>query len=156
MHPTTTNANGLRMLKASGVVCGFSSFGVSSDCLQISGYNPIIRLEGHQRRGGGVALFETDSFVAKHRSDLELAVVEFLWVEFRIKDLDILCGVCYRPPDNDSVSLVNFVSTLNWFLIKFINLSFPNSTASLCWVTLVLISTLQTIREYLVLFSYFD
>ena len=64
MHPITTNAKGLRMLKASGVVCGLSSFGVSSDCLQISGYNPIIRLERHQRRGGGVALFETDSFVS--------------------------------------------------------------------------------------------
>ena len=58
--------------------------------------------------GGGVALFAADSVVAKRRSDLELAVVEFLWVEFRIKDLDILCGVCYRPPDNESVSLVNF------------------------------------------------
>ena len=156
MHPTTTNAKGLRMLKASGVVCGLSSFGVSSDCLQITGYNPIIRLERHQRRSGGVALFETDPLVAKRRSDLELAVVEFLWVEFCIKDLDILCGVCYRPPDNDSVSLVNFMSTLNWFLIKFVNLSFPKSTASLCWVTLVLISMLQASREYLVFFSYFD
>ena len=87
--------------------------------------------------GGGVALFAADSVVAKRRSDLELAVVEFLWVEFRIK----------------GVSLVNFVSTLNWFLIKFANLSFPNST-SLCWVTLVLISTLQTIREYLVFFFF--
>ena len=30
--------------------------------------------------------------------------------------------------------LLIFFSTLDWFLIKFVNLSFPNSTASLCWV----------------------
>ena len=81
---------------------------VSSDCLQIQGYNPIIRLDRHQRMGGDVAFFTADSLVAKRRSDLELAAVEFLWIEFCIKHLDTLCGVCYRPPDNDSVSLVNF------------------------------------------------
>ena len=100
------------MLKAAGVVCGLSSFGVSSDCLQIPRYNPIIPVDRHHRMGDGVALFAADPLVAKRRSDLELGVVEFLWVEFRIKDLDTLCGVCYRPPDNDSVSLVNLFLVL--------------------------------------------
>ena len=77
---------------------------VSSDCLQIPGYNPIIRLDRHQRMGGGVAFFTANSLVVKRRLDLELVAVEFLWIEFCIKHLDILCGVCYRPPDNDSVS----------------------------------------------------
>ena len=59
--------------------------------------------------GGGVAFFTANSLVVKRsRLELELAAVEFLWIEFRIKHLDILCGVCYRPPDNDSVSLDNF------------------------------------------------
>ena len=30
---------------------------VSTYCLQIPGYNPIIRLDSHQRMGGGVAFF---------------------------------------------------------------------------------------------------
>ena len=30
---------------------------VSIDCLQIPGYNPIIRLDRHQRMGGGIAFF---------------------------------------------------------------------------------------------------
>ena len=81
---------------------------VPNDCLQIPGYNPIIRLDRHQRMGGGVAFFTANSVVVKRRLDLELAAVEFLWIEFRIKHFDILCGVCYRPPDNDSVSLDNF------------------------------------------------
>ena len=81
---------------------------VSSDCLQIPGYNPIIRLDRNQRMGDDVAFFTADSLVVKRRLDLELAAVEFLWIDFRIKHLDILCGVCYRPPDNDSVSLDNF------------------------------------------------
>ena len=50
--------------------------------------------------------------------DLELAAVEFLWIEFRIKHLDILCGVCYRPPDNDSVSLDNFFECFQLVLDK--------------------------------------
>ena len=36
------------------------------------------------------------------------AAVEFHWIDFRIKHLDILCEACYRPLDNDSVSLDNF------------------------------------------------
>ena len=91
---------------------------VSSDCLQIPGYNPIIRLDRLQRTGGGVAVFTTNSLVVKRRLDLELATVEFLWIEFRTKHLDILGGVCYRPPDNDSVSLDNFFEYFQLVLDK--------------------------------------
>ena len=76
--------------------------------VEIPGYGPIIRLDRHQRVGGGVAFFTANSLVVKCRLDLELVAVEFLWIEFRIKHLDILCGVCYRPPNNDSVFLDNF------------------------------------------------
>ena len=112
---------------------------VSSDCLQIPGYNPIIRRDRNQRMGGGVAFFTANSLVVKRRLHLELAAIEFLWIEFRIKHLDILCGLCYRPPDNDSVSLDNFF--FNWFLTKFVN--FPNNTLLLCWETLILTMMLQ-------------
>ena len=91
---------------------------VPNDCLQIPGYNPIIRLDRHQRMGGGVAFFTANSLVVKRRLDLELAAVEFLWIEFRIKHFDILCGVCYRPPDNDSVSLDNFFEYFQLVLDK--------------------------------------
>ena len=57
-----------------------------------------------------------NSLVVKRRLDLELATVEFLLIEFRIKHLDILCGVCYRPPDNDSVSLDNFFGSFQLVL----------------------------------------
>ena len=90
----------------------------------------IIRLDRNQRMGGGVAFFTANSLVVKRRLDLELAAVEFLWIEFRIKHLDILCGVCYRPPDNDSVSLIISLSAFNWFLTKFVN--FPNNMLLLC------------------------
>ena len=68
--------------------------------------------------GGGVAFFTANSVVVKRRLDLELAAVEFLWIEFRIRHLDILCGVCYRPPDNDSVSLDNFFEYFQLVLDK--------------------------------------
>ena len=57
---------------------------VCSDCLQISGYNPIIRLDRHNRMGGGVAFFTVSTLVAKRRVNLEFAAIEFLWIEFRI------------------------------------------------------------------------
>ena len=91
---------------------------VPSGCLQIPGYNPIIRLDRHQRMGGGVAFFTANSVVVKRRLDLELAAVEFLWIEFCIRHLDFLCGVCYRPPDNDSVSLDNFFEYFQLVLDK--------------------------------------
>ena len=91
---------------------------VSSDCLQIPGYNPIIRLNRYQRMGGGVAVFTANSLVVRRRLDLEFAAVELLWIEFRIKHLDIICGVCYRSPDNDSVSLDNFFEYFQLVLDK--------------------------------------
>ena len=110
---------------------------VSSDCLQIPGYGPMIWLDRQQTVGGGVAFFTANFLVVKRRFDLELVAVEFLWIAFRIKHLDILCEVCYRPPDNDSVSLEYFQLVLD---LKFVN--FPNNTLLLCWETLMLITML--------------
>ena len=43
---------------------------VSSDCLQIPGYNPIIRLHRHYSMGGRVAFFAVNTLVAKRRLDV--------------------------------------------------------------------------------------
>ena len=77
---------------------------MSSDCLQIPGWNPIIRLDRHQKMSGGVAFFTSNSLVVKRRLDLELATVEFLWIEFRIKHLDQSLWGLLQATDNDSVS----------------------------------------------------
>ena len=50
---------------------------VSSDCLQIPGYSPIIQLDRHQRVGDSVAFFTANSLVVKRRLDLELVAVVF-------------------------------------------------------------------------------
>ena len=68
--------------------------------------------------GCGVAFFTTNSFVVQCRLDLELAAGEFFWIEFRIKHPDILCGVCYRSPSNDSVSLDTFFEYFQLVLDK--------------------------------------
>ena len=100
---------------------------VSSDCLQIPGYNPIIRLDRNQRMGGGVAFFTANSLVVKRRLDLELAAVEFLWIDFRIKHLVF--------------PLIISLSTFNWFFTTFVH--FPNNSLLLFWETLILITMLQ-------------
>ena len=43
---------------------------VSSDCLQIAGHNPIIRLHRHNRMGGGVAFFTVNTLVANRTLDV--------------------------------------------------------------------------------------
>ena len=113
---------------------------VPNDCLQIPGYNPIIRLDRNQKMGGGVAFFTANSVVVKRRLDLKLTAVEFLWIEFRIKHFDILCGVCYRLTMT-AFPLIISLSTFSWFLTKFV--SFPNNTSLLCWEILMLITMLQ-------------
>ena len=60
-----------------------------------------------------------------------IAAIEFLWIEFRIKHRDVLCGVCYRPPDNDSVSLANFFEYFQLVLDKIRQLTKQNSVVVL-------------------------
>ena len=44
----------------------------------------------------------------KHRKDLEISGMELLWIEFRVREHYFLCSACYRPPDTDHASLINF------------------------------------------------
>ena len=62
-----------------------------------------------------MAFFTVNTLVAKCRLDLEFAVIEFLWIYFHIKHLDVLCGACYRLPNNDS--LIIPLHIFSWFLI---------------------------------------
>lgn len=91
---------------------------ISGEFLSVPGYNPIIRLDRGDRLGGSVAFFTTDSLVVKQRKDLEIAGFELLWIEFRVKQHYFLCGVCYRPPDNDCTSLSIFLNNFQITLDK--------------------------------------
>ena len=82
---------------------------ISSENFNILGHNPIIRLDRIGRACDGVALFSIDSLVLKCRQGLELPELEFLWAEFSVSGKNFLCGVCYRPPDNDSILLADFL-----------------------------------------------
>ena len=44
----------------------------------------------------------------KQRKDLEIPGFEILWIKFRLKQHDFLCGAGYRPPDNDRSSISIF------------------------------------------------
>ena len=89
---------------------------ISSENFNILGYNSIMRLDRIGRTGGGVALFSIDSLVLKRRQDLELPELEFLWAEFNVSGRNFLCGVCYRPPDNDSTVLADFFNGFQFML----------------------------------------
>ena len=118
---------------------------VSSDCLQIPGYNSIIRLDRNQRMGGGVAFFTANSLVVKRRSDLELVQnllpLNFFGLIFASNTLIFSVGFVTGHLIMTVFPLIISLSTFNWFLIKFVN--FPNNTLLLCWETSMLITMLQ-------------
>ena len=60
-----------------------------------------------------MAFFTVNTLVAKCRLDLEFAAIEFLWIYFRIKHLDVLCGVCYRTV----LPLIIPLHIFSWFVI---------------------------------------
>ena len=73
----------------------------------------MIRLDGRDgRRAGGVALYVSDSLATKRRLDLEKSDLELLWIELNLNTINIICGVCYRPPYNRFESNISFLENL--------------------------------------------
>jgi hypothetical protein len=58
----------------------------------------------------------SDSLVVKQRKDLEIPGLVLLWIEFRLKQHDFLCGVGYRPPENDHSSMSIFYNNFQIML----------------------------------------
>ena len=73
----------------------------------------MIRLDRRDgRRAGGVALYVSDSLATKRRPDLETSDLELLWIEMNLNTINLICGVCYRPPYNHSESNTSFLENL--------------------------------------------
>ena len=66
---------------------------ISNENLSIEGYNTIFRLDRRGRIGGGVAFYINNSILAKQRTDLLIPGFECLWIEFKLKQFDFICGV---------------------------------------------------------------
>ena len=56
------------------------------------------------RRAGGVALYVLSDYHSKRREDLEHGDFELLFVEVKISSLTFVCGVCYWPPNYNSIA----------------------------------------------------
>jgi len=96
---------------------------IPNNSLIFEGYSSIFRLDRHGRIGGGVALYISNSLFAKQRPDLQIPEFECLWVEFKLNQLDFLCGVCYRPPENDATSTSLFFEHVQFTFDKINQLS---------------------------------
>jgi hypothetical protein len=48
-------------------------------------------------------LYVCSSLASIRRNDLEHDDFELLFVEIKVNSLTFVCGVCYRPPNNNSV-----------------------------------------------------
>ena len=78
--------------------------GVTSDSILIPGYgHPLRKDRVGGKRGGGVAIYVKDHIAVKRRYDFELSdSLELLWTQCNINNFVILCGVCYRPPNQST------------------------------------------------------
>ena len=75
--------------------------GVTGDSILIPGYgHPLRKDRVGGKRGGGVSIYVKDHIAVKRRYDFELSdSLELLWAQCNINNFVILCGVCYRPPN---------------------------------------------------------
>ena len=90
---------------------GFDIFGLSETRLDESIPSSGISLPGYQilrkdrnRRGGGVAIFVSDSCHVKRVTDFEVAKLEIICIEVEYQGEKILIWNCYRPPSSLSTS----------------------------------------------------
>lgn len=70
------------------------------------------------RHGGGVALILKEELMWKKRPDLESKIYEDLWIEINIHCRIIIVGVIYRPPNQSSAELLDFLTSLEKSLSK--------------------------------------
>ena len=91
---------------------------ISNDAFRIPGYYPLVRLDRPHGRRGGVAFYVSSSVGFKRRHDLEVNDLELLWIELKLNRIVFLCGVCYKPPCQDSVINLKFLENLQLSLDK--------------------------------------
>ena len=91
---------------------------ISNDDLCIPGFHAIVRKDRPNTRGGGVALYITQSLAFKRRNDLENNNLELLWVEVKVHKQTLLCGVCYRAPNNSLQDVSIFLDSLQSIIDK--------------------------------------
>ena len=86
---------------------------IPSDLFHIPGYCPLFRLDRSDgRRAGDVGLYVSSEFVPKRRLDLEAPDFELMWVEIKINSINLLCGVCCRPPCLNTDMNIRFLNNL--------------------------------------------
>lgn len=74
---------------------------VQNSSLVMQNFAEPHRLDRPDRIGGGVAVYVHESLTSKRRHDLEIAHLEAIWVEVKIKSRTILVGGFYRPPNSN-------------------------------------------------------
>ncbi len=94
---------------------------ISDADLTLNGYHiPFYKHRG--ARGGGVMLYVKEHIGAIHRTDLERASTEILWVEVRLQIKKIMFGVAYRAPGMTSLQITALIGSFT-----------THVTASILW-----------------------
>jgi len=87
---------------------------ISTDIINIDGFNCFRRDRCDGRRGGGIVCYVVDSLQCRRLTDLECNHVESLWLLCRNHRMPrrvshILIGVIYFPPNGDKLCTVNHI-----------------------------------------------
>lgn len=87
------------------------------DYVSIDGFQTV-RNDRTHKSGGGLIIYVRNGLVFKRRLDLETKSIEIIWLELKLPNKSLLLSLIYRPPDNYSVSVHNWLHHMEDYLAK--------------------------------------
>ena len=129
---------------------------VSSFSLILEGFDEPLRMD-RTRNGGGILVYLSNLLKYNRRRDLESPNIETIWVEIKLKDINLLLCCLYRSDFNASQSLfINEIQNLieialdytsHVILTRDINIDFLNLTNSQMKDCLTIFSLRNVLNE---------
>lgn len=87
----------------------FLTESVDDAFVSINGFQTV-RNDRTHKGGGGLIVYVRNGIKFKRRHDLETKAIETIWLELQFSNRSVLLSAVYRPPNNDSNSVQNWLS----------------------------------------------
>ena len=122
-----------------------------------------MRNDKRHKEGGGVLMYIRNGLPFKRRCDLECNLMEIMCIEIRLSNKSLLLATLYRPPDDDSSLIHEWLTCMEELLKRMYSenkpiilmgdfnidlLSDKNSTLKTSWTDLVTDMGLEQVNKW--------